>query len=333
VWHTNNSNPIETNMPTVKRDYQTLRPGILVALKTSVFGGVKFDRKDIAKTDDRTVEKWETTRLCDDPDDYDRAVGSRAAAGSEIRRVCSQTSFGLLCPESKEAELTEAIDRAMRIAAAHNQLSTRTKVRLYVVKGRVATDDQQAAEAIASDVGDMLGQMNDAVAKMDPDAIRKAAVNAKQMLQVLSEDKAKAASTAIEAARKVARTIVKRITNGGEDAAKVMADLQKEQGAIASARLSFIDVDHREDVDATPSEALPAVNLQRMADVETGPEEMPGPENDAEPAPVVATPVAIVVEGRSFLVNPPSAIDSEPLTPAPVALPQIDFPTDAEQTA
>lgn len=270
----------------------TIRPGIMVALKTSVEGGVRYDRKEISRTTDGSLEKWETTRICLDPNDYQAAVEARALAGALVRRVCSRSSFGLLCPGTveKEKELDDAIATAQSLADKHNAASSLTKVRIFVLKGRVASDDEQAARAIASDIGELISAMAEAVTKMDPVAIRKAATDAKQMLQVLSEDKQKQAAAAIEAARKAARDIVKRVQNGGEDAAKVLDDLAKETGSIQAARLAFIDVAQGSSDEPAATPELPAVQVQRVAELDMG--------TDAPAAPASSGGVTIAVDAR-----------------------------------
>src|SRR6516165_9924474 len=98
----------------------TLRPGLLVSLKTSIRGNVKYDATVLEGehfTADGAMEKrWETTKHIADPAEHERAVKARSKAAATVRGVCSHSAFGLLCPENRTAKLDEAIAEARRIA-------------------------------------------------------------------------------------------------------------------------------------------------------------------------------------------------------------------------
>jgi hypothetical protein len=68
-------------------------------------------------------------------------------------------------------------------------------------------------------------------------------------------------TSAVEQARKAARTIVKRIEKKGESAASVLQDIQR--GEIEKARFAFLDVD-------SPAIELsaPVADVGRFADLE-----------------------------------------------------------------
>lgn len=237
-----------------------IRPGLLVALKSTVRGGVTYQRKDI-EADEKTA-KWETTRIVEDPAELERATKARGKALAEIRAVCSATSFGLLCPEDKETELDAAIARARVIRDEHNATATFTHVDIYALKGRVASSDEEAARAIAQEVAGLVEGMNAGIDKLDPSAIREAAQKAKQMAAMLAPEKAQAVEGAIEAARKAARQITKRIEKEGEAAAIVLADIQR--GSIEKARIAFLDLEQSE---VQVTQAMPAVQVQRFAEL------------------------------------------------------------------
>ena len=96
-----------------------LRPGYLVALSTSITGGVEYAKQALnAKeeaeaaavkvVDGSTVEAWKTVKLTEDAKEYDRAVKVRGAARSMVSAVCVQTPFSLLCPADKLDKLEQA---------------------------------------------------------------------------------------------------------------------------------------------------------------------------------------------------------------------------------
>jgi len=252
---------------------RTIRPGLLVGLKTRIAGGVRYVRTEI---DDRTdgvreVVEWKTTKTVDDAEQHKAATRVRLDARREIARVCSATSFGLLCPRSEEEALDAAIARAQRMVILHNQEATTSRIELYVLKGRVAEDDEQAARAVASEIRDLIDDMDAAIKKADPAAIRDAATQARQMMAVLSEEKQEIAGKAIEAARKAARDIVRRVEKKGEDIAAVLVEI--DGSAIQAARLAFLDMGDQQVPEVQPAaEAAP-----RVIDTEEAAEAAPLP--------------------------------------------------------
>jgi hypothetical protein len=273
-------------------DTKTIRPGLLVSLKTSISGGVMYERRDLpvdGDGSDKTAKaRWETTRIIEDADEYDRATTARGRAGKAIRKLCTDTAFGLLCPESMEADLDAAIARARAIADEHNTGAARTRVSIYVIKGRIASSDTEAARAIGQEVATLIDGMNGAIDRLDPEAIRAAASKARELASMLSPELSEKVGAAVDAARRAARQIVKRIEKEGEQAAVVLADIQR--GAIEKARMAFLDLDC-----ASPTvtgEELPAVDVGRFAHLDDAPapevdlpEEAPRPLLGADEGP------------------------------------------------
>ena len=104
------------------RNIETLRPGFLISLKTSVRGNVKYDKRDLtnATTDDgKAVSEWETKRTIADPVEFKAAAEARSKARSLINSVCVNSAFGLLCPEKAAEELDKAIKDSHGKIARH----------------------------------------------------------------------------------------------------------------------------------------------------------------------------------------------------------------------
>jgi hypothetical protein len=249
-----------------------IRPGILVALKSTVTGGVEYKRVDLdaggETPNGASVARWETTRVIVDPVEHERAVKVRGKALGMIRGLAAATSFGLICPQDREPELDEAVKKARALVEEHNDNATCTRVAIYCLKGRIASTDEEAARAISGEVRSLLDAMDRGIAQLDVAEIREAASKAASLGSMLGEDQVKAVGEAVEQARKAARVIVKRIEKEGEDAAVVLADIQR--GALEKARFAFLDLAPESPVTAegehaAPSEpALPAVDLQRF---------------------------------------------------------------------
>lgn len=233
----------------------TLKPGLLVSVKTTIRGGVDYVKTDIEAdhtVGDGRVAVWETKRKVTNAEEFELATQVRSQARQLIVNVCSQSSFGLLCPQDNEAELNEAVAAAVSLAREFNVTARYSRIEVFSIAGRIAQDDVQAARAIASEVRDLMRDMESGIQNADAEKIRKAANSAKLMLGMLSSETSGKVSDAIEQARKAAREIVKRIGKAGETVAVVVADLEIER--IKSAQFAFLDLD--DDIEVEPMQDI-----------------------------------------------------------------------------
>lgn len=237
---------------------KTLRPGLLVALKTSIAGNVKY-RKAVLEAEEidasgTLTAKWETEKTVVDAAEQEAAAQARNKARNVVASVCAVTAFGYLCPEAAEDKLKGALKEANRVVEAFNDTAKLTRVYFYAITGRVAPDDVEAVKAINAEVRTLLAEMEKGVATCDVKVIRKAATEAKQLGEMLSADAQGRITYAIEAARTAARQIVK----AGETAA-----LEVDRATIAKlteCRTAFLDLDDAGEI-ATPFEQGRAVDL------------------------------------------------------------------------
>jgi hypothetical protein len=244
-------------------DSTLIRPGLLVSLKSTLRGGVQYQKQTIqpeTAVGASTVASWNTTREIADAQEHARAVVARGKARALITRVCCPSSFGLLCPVDSEQALAAAILEAQAVANAHNATSRHTRVDLYCFTGRIADSDEQAARAIASEVRDLIRDMERGIRAANPDVIRAAANSARALAGMLSDETERKVSLAIAEARRAARTIVSRVEKAGEVAAEVVADLKME--ALQSARFAVLDMAGGDDsMTAQQVESIPARSL------------------------------------------------------------------------
>ena len=246
----------------------SLRPGLLVSLRTTITGGVEYQRTDLdanadAKPEGEEVTRWETTRVITDKAEYERAQKVRSKASSLIRSACSASAFGLLCLGAKEKTLDEAYAEALQLVDAYNASAEHSQVHIYLLKGRIAQSDELAAQAIGAEVRDLIDAMKSGLEKADVSAIREAASKARQLGQMLDESTSEKVSKAIEEARSAAKAIVKRVETGGEDAALVIQQLSRK--ALNEARAAFLDVDGGKEIEP----AKRRKPEQRMLDFDT----------------------------------------------------------------
>ena len=232
----------------------TIKPGVIVSLKTALSGGASYQRVDLdpdhATASGGRLARWETVREIADAQDYERAIEARSLARAAIIKVCCQSSFGLLCPTENEPALAAAITEANRIATEYNASSVNTRVHVYVLAGRVASDDVEAAKAISAEVRGLIETMQDGIKQADPETIREAANKARMIAGMLSDDVQTKVTEAVAEARKVAREIVKRVEKAGEAAAVVVASCNMEK--LDAARFAVLDLDAAQPVESMP---------------------------------------------------------------------------------
>lgn len=239
-----------------------LRPGLLVSLKTSIQGGVSYD-KTVIDADHMTetgarVERWETERVVANPQEHEAARKARSRARQTIVSVCAQSAFGLLCPEDRREELERAVAEARAVAEEFNNSAVDSRIRIYVIAGRVSADDTEAVRAISSEVRGLMAAMESGIRDLDAAKIRDAAKRARSVGQMLSPRAQERVKVAVDAARDAARTISK----AGE-AAAIEIDATAIQ-KIANSRTAFLDLDDM------PSQAVDAQGPStRVIDLDT----------------------------------------------------------------
>jgi len=247
----------------------TLRPGFLVALKTSVRGNVHYARRDLESTpaidgaaatpEGAAVARWEMERTIDDPVEHDRAKKARTRACGLIRSVCSQTAFGLLCPEVSSDKLDAAVAAAKVVVEEFNASSSLTTVTLYVLAGRVMPDDVEAVRAINSEITELMAAMAGGVEGGDAAAIREAASRVKGIGEMLTVD----AQTKVEMAVATARAAASQIVRDQKDGKAIGVDKSAIR-KITELRAAFLDFGEDEVAAAAPKAAA-ALDLEDSA--------------------------------------------------------------------
>jgi hypothetical protein len=238
----------------------TLRPGLLVSLKTSLSGNVSYDKVTLESahltTSGEQRERWETLKTITDPAEQERAEKARSKAAGLVRAVCAHSAFGLLCPESDKDALEAAIAAARKVAEEFNDSAALSRVSVYVITGRIAADDVEAVRAINSEVSGLLETMARGVSTLDVKTIRDAADRAKSVGAMLPAETAARMQVAIDAARSAARQIVK----AGETAAQEIDTRAIRR--ITEARTAFLDLDDNGNDVAAPQETARGIDFE-----------------------------------------------------------------------
>lgn len=242
----------------------TLRPGFLVSLKTSVRGGIKYNRRvlDSAAVNAEGVElsRWETEKAVTDPKEHEAARKVQSAISSMIRSPCVASAFGLICPENNLEQFQAAMSEGHRLVGDFNKTAQVTRVDLYVITGRIAPNDAEAVRAINSEVAELMATMQKGMKDLDVKIIRDSASRLRQVGGMLSPNMEGVVKVAIETARANARDISK--------AAEGMA-ATVDNSAIrktAEQRIAFLDMDEAGEV--APAAAAPGRKLDLDSSVQ-----------------------------------------------------------------
>lgn len=246
-----------------------VRPGFLVVLNTSVKGGVTYHRQDLEdreNADGAHVHKWETEKIVSDPEEHETACAIRLKVRSLVRAACYYTPFGHIVPTDEVENLDAKLAEARQLVDEFNADAKTCRVRFSLMRGEIAEDAAEAVSAVADEVKDLMEQMQGAIAGGKVGDIRNIANRANTMSRLLeAESEGKDhLSRAVRAARKIARAITKRVQNGSEDMAAVLAE--QEAKPIAMARFQFDpQAPNPKDETSEDGPALPAVALARFA--------------------------------------------------------------------
>lgn len=251
----------------------TLRPGFLVSLKTQLTGNVEYVKKSIEDEHEvgggTTIARWETERTIALKAEHEESVKVRTKARGLILAVCSRSSFGLLARSDREQELRDAVAQAQRIADEFNDRAETTEIVINVLYAELLNDELEATKAINGEVRELIAMMEGGIKNLDVNRVRDAANRAKSLGAMLSDEANDKLKVAINAARKVARAIVKKgdIVVGEID--------QQTMQALADARTAFLDTD------ATP-EFVEAVQADDVVDIDTEDEELVNGYDDSD---------------------------------------------------
>jgi len=244
-------------------DKSTVRPGLLVSLKTVLQGNVKYLKteleEDHAIDDGGRKARWETERTIANAQEHEDAVKVRSKCRILIMSVCAKSNFGLLCSIEKQKQLEEAVSESRRLAESFNATSSLSKIGVFVLVGELVANEVEAARAINFEVRGLIDSMEQGIKKLDVKQIRDAALRAKNLGSMLTDGANEKLSEAIKAARKVATAITKQ----GEVASSEID--QQTMTTLADARTAFLDLSAADDLDGPVFEAqAPEIDLDQI---------------------------------------------------------------------
>lgn len=279
---------------------KVLKPSFLISLVSRVRGGAEYRRTDRPTETDaagRQVSSWETTKIIDDPAEFEAAGKVRGNARSLIARTCAKTAFGTILPLESEAAFDADVAEARELVSRFNAGAATCHIHLPIpLKGRIAESTAEAVAAIRSETAALLEEMGrmasfeGAPASGDTEdtaervaALRDIANRGRQLERLYEQQSAArgALAAAITAARTTARAITKRVVKEGESLEAVLKEANL--APIATARRVFLEPLSEEageeigpqngaDEPGEAVDGLPAVPLARFVDLEDLPE-------------------------------------------------------------
>jgi hypothetical protein len=207
-------------------------------MKTEVHGNVTYqvNDRDVQMVDRSEITDIHTRKTVADIEEQERAIKQRTKIRGLILTICTKSESGLLCPNSREAELRAAVVEARELADKFNANATTTHIEFRVICGRIAQDDVETVRAITSEVRSLMEDMQRGVKALDVKTIRAAAAQLMEVGKILSPE----AKGRLEIAVKAARATATKMAKAGE-----VASREIDRGAlrkISKARTSFLDI-------------------------------------------------------------------------------------------
>lgn len=276
----------------------TIKPGWLVSLKTRLVGGVSYQTEDLGQEREGAAltSEWRTKKHVDDVAELERATDTRSKSRSLIAGACIQTPFGLLCPEDQGEALASRLADAQRLVTEHNASAAYTRVELYILRGRIASDDREAVRAIFSDIRQAVSEMQAGIAALDVAQIRDAAQRARNLGRMLDAGQAERVNKAVDAARKAARVMVRQIDDAGQASLDAVM-LEVSTKPIDDLRFAFLDL---EGGDSGP-DGVPAVPAVPVAPADVRAVDMSATaDSESDSAAPSAAPVGLAVAELEF---------------------------------
>jgi hypothetical protein len=183
----------------------TLRPGLLVSLNTSVRWQCRLQQRG-----DRSRSPHGGRQAASEVAHgarHQRPGGTRkrnqGAFEGALARPQRLHSFGLRTALSgdRRRDLQKAIAEARKLTDQFNATATLTHVSFYVMIGRIAPDDVEAVKAINSEVRELMETMESGLKNLDAKTVRDAANRARNIGAMLTGDAAARVRNAIDVAR------------------------------------------------------------------------------------------------------------------------------------
>jgi hypothetical protein len=201
--------------------------------------GLSYQRELISEQliGDREERLLQTLRVFENKPEALRAKAVYEQARARLRKLCSKTVLGLVCPVSRETELREAISEIDRMIADANREFEICRVDYTVVPIHLESDNVRAQDALRKEVRRYADRLIEAAQSVDPEALRTVLRSGRGIEVLVEDDSLRGELEAMnQAARDAARIITRTIKEHEGDEAAARGSVAARAAAEAVAR-------------------------------------------------------------------------------------------------
>jgi hypothetical protein len=221
----------------------TFKPSVLVGASITRQGNVRYEREDLGTEtpDGIEIKSWKTTKTTEMLDEYKRSEAVASECRRMLRAACYPTAVGLICPMDQRDRLDAAIAAIKdKIRQANGEFQL-ARLGCTFVQATIATDDQEAATAIARELSGFMQELTAALESCDVKKIRGTVASMKGIEQLLPGTASQTLQTAIQTARRAASTIAREVERKGRAIDEVRREI--DLAPIDVARILFVEVE------------------------------------------------------------------------------------------
>ncbi len=212
---------------------------ILVQEASASDMGVSYEREVLSEETlgEREETLFKTLRVFENKPEALRAKAVYEQARARLRKLCSKTVIGLVCPVAREAELAETISELDRMVAEANAEFRTCRIEYTVVPVRIEHDNARAHETLRREIQRHAERLIAATSSADAEGMRRALKAGKGLEQLVADESVRRDLEGLnEAARAAARVITRSIKEHEGDVEQARTSVSVRAAAEAVAR-------------------------------------------------------------------------------------------------
>ena len=201
--------------------------------------GLSYEREVLSEqmVGEREEKLFKTLRVYENKAEANRAKAIYEAARTRLRRLCSRTVLGLVCPASKEHGLHDEIAAIDGMIAEANAGFTRCKIDYTIVPIAIEHSNTRAQHALRSEICRYADRLLEAAQAHDPEEIRKVLRAGKGVETLVADETLRGGLDEMNrAARSAARELTRIVKEHDGDREAALASDPARQAAAEVAR-------------------------------------------------------------------------------------------------
>jgi hypothetical protein len=200
--------------------------------------GVHYEREVLSEQliGEREEKLFKTLRVFENKPEALRAKAVYEQARTRLRKLCSKTLIGLVCPASQEADLYSLIDEIDALIADANRSFRTCKVEYSVIPIHIEHDNARAHEALKREIQRYAEHLVEAARTHDADAIARALRAGKGLETLVADAGLRESLEQMNAAAHAAASVVRKSIKeheGDAEAARASAPVRAAAEAVA----------------------------------------------------------------------------------------------------